>query len=493
MKNIKWIILSLLFVVVGCKTVQKVPLEVVEQKDHEEWRYDVPVGEVTPVAPEFPNVSVLTLKNGFKIYAVKDSRLPIVQTILTFKNGSSTDLKPLQGANYLVTQMLTEGAGPYSALALDEEFADLGTEVSSSSSKDYTIISAGALSDKLDRIVELFALMAQKPTFLASDFTRIKSNHLNGLAAKQAVPSYVAQEGFLKMVYGPDHPYGRPTMGSNETVNRITLKDVKTAYTNYFGANNAALIIVGDVEIDHVKQLAEKHFGSWRHKAKTLPVIKAPRASGIKTLLIERPKTPQSFILVGGAKATYLDPHLPAYELIQEIVAGSPSSRLGANLREAKGWTYGVQVAALPLRGPGPMMLSSSIQVPYGADAIQEILKEFDNMKSEVVADKEFNDAQKGALASYSERFNTVGSVAANLVNMFVYNLPTTYLKDFYGRLAQLTKADLLEASKALFDEKSLAIVGVGDLDVLEIPLSKNTNVGKITIEKDKTPAPSAP
>lgn len=490
MKKITSILWSLLFVLFGCKTIQKAPVEMVEQKDPDEWRYNVPVGKVTPTIPEFPNVTVETLKNGFKIYAVKDSRLPIVQTILTFKNGSSTDPKNIQGVNYLVTQMLSEGAGKYSALALDEEFADLGTEVSSTSSKDYAMISVASLCDKLPKVVELMALMAQKPTFSTSDFARIKSNHLNELAAKQGVPSYVAQEGFLKAAYGPNHPYSYPTMGTVETVNRISIKEMKTAYSNYFGINNGALIVVGDIEIDDVKKLAEKHFGSWRHKAKALPAINNPVVSGTKTVLIERPKTPQSFILVGSAKLTFSDPYLAAYEIIGEIIAGAPSSRLGANLREAKGWTYGIHGGGLALRVNGPSMLMSSIQVPYGADAVQEILKEFGSMRTQMVTDKEFNEAKTGALASYGERFNTVESVASNLVNMFVYNLSTSYLKDFYEKLSGLTKENVQEASKVLFDEKSLVIVGVGDLDVLEIPMSKMGNVGKITVEKNKTVVP---
>jgi zinc protease len=469
----------------GCKTVSQAPTA--PAADAEAWRAELPFKETQPTPPAFPQILTDKLSNGLQIYVVQDARLPIAQVQLTFKNGSAADPAKKAGLLYVTALMLNEGAGPHSSLGLSEEFANLGTSVSVGAGKDSAYIAAAALSDKVPKLVELIALMAKAPLFNQEDYNRVVAQHLNTLISKQALPAYVAQENFLKAAYGENHPYGHATMGTMASVNAMTLADIKSIHKTHFGPNNAGLIVVGDVTLDDVKSLAQAHLGSWKNVAKVVPVAKTLKPStSMQTVLAARSSSPQSYILVGRPLVVQGDPMLPSYEVLGQILgSSSPSSRLGINLRERKGWTYGVQNFAMPLHGPGPMMIGTSIQVPFGSDAIGEILKEFEKIKTEIVTEKELNAVKNNLLRSFNDHYSTIGKVASEVETNFLYNLPTDYAQNYYARLEKVSADDILKAANKVFEMKNLVAVAVGDPETMEAGLSK-MNVGKVTVVKEE-------
>jgi zinc protease len=472
---------------VSCVTTKPKPSDIKEKLlEQEAWRHELPQAATTPVRPNFPKVFENKLANGLTILVVEDSRLPIVDAMLFFRNGSALDPIGKAGLENLTALMLKEGTAALSSLELAERFADLGTEVSVGAGKDSSYISVGILSDKIDDALGLISAMAQKPRMSSDDFARVKTQQQHAINSDMASPGYVAQVKFLHTAYGDKHPYGYPSAGTNETLSRITLADVKKAHSTDFGLNNAALVVVGDVTRNQIYKTAEKYFGEWRKEIKDpVKAIEAPpQHERMQTVLISRPSLPQTFLLIGQPAATQHDHDLASYEVFQNIVAGMPTSRLGSILRERKGWTYGVYSVLSPLRGKGPLLFTTSIEVPHGADALKIILDQFETMKHTPVTSQELQDAKSGILNSYASQYTTLRKIASSIGENFIYNLPKNHDEIIYDNIAKVTSDMIMAVAQKALPKNQMTAVAVGELEVMEIPLA-TMDVGKVTVDKD--------
>lgn len=489
MKKYLILILIPLFFGIGCASVSTNKVSP-EQREalikSEEWRSELPLLEDAAVKPKFPKVKTHTLENGLTIYVMEDHRIPIAEVRLVFKNGSAKDPIGKAGLHHLSALMLKEGTKHLTSLELAEAFANLGTELSIITAKDSSELFTDVLSSKVDDVMKLMADVAQNPRMEKDDFERVKYRQLQSIAADQAVAAYAAQVSFLMAAYGPKHPYGYPSKGDLTTLSKIDLEQVKKTYKNDFGPNNAALIIVGDVKMSQVRSLATKFFGKWARLGnfsfKAEPV--APKKE-MQTQLVPRAGMPHTFLLLGQPVASAKDKDLATLEVLQQLLAGLPSSRLDGNLREKKGWTYGVNSMVNPLLGRGPMMVTTSIQVPFGAEAMAEILNEFENLKTTPVTDEELKSAKVGLLQSFASRYNTVEKNASSIARNFVYDLEPSFDEKFYEQILQVSKEKIMNVSKRVFNRQNMVAVAVGDVDVMEAPLNKMKIGGKITIEKE--------
>lgn len=474
----------------GCKTVD-INKQIAQQRDaldkQEQWRYDLPKTESEPLRPVFPKAVKGKLKNGLEFYVVEDHRLPIAEVSLVMKGGSASDPVGSAGLNHVTNLMLKEGTKKMTGLELAEAFANLGTEARFGVTKDFSSIAVSVMSTKVDDVIPLFADMVKEPRLNADDFARVKLQHQSMVASQQGILAYVAQTNFLAAAYGEKHPYGSPSAGTLASVSKLEVADIKKAHSTNFGANNAALIVIGDVTLAQVKALAKKHFASWKKARPATPSLTIAPSKQMQTRLVARSNSPQTFLVIGQPAASATDNDLATIEVFQSIIAGYPHSRLDANLREKKGWTYGVGSSVSPLRGKGPMMVSTSIQVPYGADAINEILQEFDRLKSEPVTDAELASAKNGLLHSFAGRYSTLSKILLTVINQFVYTLPANAEEVHYDKVAKVTKEDIIKVAKRTLAKNQLVAVAVGDLETMEAPLSK-MNVGKITIERESSP-----
>lgn len=490
MKNniIFWQIITLALLFSACTTIKQKPGTLSpreELMEKESFRKNLPKAELAPVKPNFPKAKKQTLANGLTIMVVEDHRLPIAELSLIWKNGSALDPIGKAGLQNLSTLMLKEGTTKMTSLELAEAFANLGTEVSVGSGKDISFISTGVLSNKIDDAMKIIADMAQHPRLSQNDFARIRSQQQHSIGADMSSPAYIAQVKFLMTAYGQNHPYGYPSAGTEKTVKNISLADVKNAHRKNFGPNNAALVVVGDINMEQVVKWAKIYFGAWKEITDPLVALAEPlKSSEMKTILVSRPSLPQTYLLIGTAVADQLDPDLASYEVFQDIIAGMPTSRLGMNLRESKGWTYGIGSSLVPLRVKGPLFFSTSVQVPYGADALSEILKEFENMKTNPVSKAELDASKSGLLNSFASRFNTLKQIASDLWQNFVYNRPLNSDEILYDKIAQVTPEKILAVANKALKKENMIAVAVGELEVMEIPLA-SMDVGKVTIENN--------
>jgi zinc protease len=477
MKSLLFLLVSFFLCMSACISINKNKLINVQRDEldkEEQWRYQLPINETKPQKPIFPEVIKKELGNGLNVFVLPDHNLPIATITITFKSGSRFDKKNKAGTFVLLGLMLKESTKNLSSLELAESFANLGSELSVNTYLDKIIISADVMSQNITQVIDLITDIVQNPAFLEEDFSRVRLTLINNLQSMQAMPSYMARKEFSKAIYGNEHPYSNSIINNPKDLELISINDLKSAHAEHFGANNAALIAVGDVDFAILKKSAQKLF-TWSKKVNDLQIIKEPISQkSMQTILIPQAKTPQTYLFVGQ-----LGPNInneksrAAVDILQTIAASMPTSRLGANLREGKGWTYGVQSEFTPLLSRSIFAFNTSIQVPYGVDALREMQKEFENLQTIMVTQEELSSAKNSVLMSFNSLYESLYSSSLSISNKFVYGKDLNYESKYYDEINAITPADVMQAAKEYLAKDNMVVVAVGDTEVMSVPLKK--------------------
>ena len=471
-----------------------VPIEIVPERPAVADTIDrTQMPEVGP-APEFapPPVTRRTLDDGLEVLVVERPELPILTMRLVVFGGASRTPADRAGVAGLTADLLTEGTTNRTAQVLAGELSRLGANLNASADMEALTLSLSTLTKHTDEALGLFADVVLRPAFAEADLVRRRELLLASLLRQRDDAAAVARIVYPKLLYGADHPYGRPVDGVPETVQAITREDVVTYHSLLFRPNNAALIVVGDTTADAiVGQLETAALGDW--EAADVPPFTFPDPStvpGGPLYLVDRPGSAQSFIgmaEVGVPRST--EDYFPIV-VMNAILGGQFTSRINLNLREDKGYTYGARSSFDFRRGPGPFLASAAVQTAVTAPALVELHKELVGVAAgeRPITEAELTDARSDLVLGFPGTFSTTRGVSSTLENLVLYDLPDDYYTTYQDRLQGVTLDQVNAAATAhLHPDRMLKIV-VGDRSAVASSLEDLPFVPEIaplTVEGD--------
>ncbi len=442
---------------------------------------------VSPPPPELklPVFQKAELKNGLTIILVEDHALPTVHTSVVVRAGAALDGKDA-GLADITWDLLDEGAGSLNAPGLAIAFADLGSEVESSGSREYGSVRSQFLKKNVDKGLELLAMVVQRPTFASGDFDRVKKLHIDALKAKEGDPSTLSSQVLVAEVYGFDHAYGHPYDGTAATVDKVRVNAAKRFWSDHAGPKNAALVLVGDVTLDEAKALGEKHFGKWRGGGKAAKPPSAPKPkTANKLFVIDFPGAPQTQIRFARALLAVNDPDEAAMTVMNQVLGGMFSSRLNLKLREEKQWTYGAFSSIDTRIGPGPFLLGADVQTVNTGDAVKEIFDQLDTLKTGGVTDEELGLSKQNFVKSIPGLFNLPPLQVDVATELFAMGLPLDHYEKQVTAVNAVTSEQALKAAQRAIVKEDFVVVLVGDRKAIEEGL-KDKNLGQVVfLNKD--------
>jgi zinc protease len=420
-----------------------------------------------------------TLTNGLQVIVYEKKEVPIIQLNLVIKAGSVNEPADKLGLAGLTANMMDEGAAGKSALQLSDEIEFLGTSISVNGGLHTSGVSMRSTVSKFDESLKLFADILLRPDFPESELVRLKKQYLTSLFQAYDRPQAIAAAAAGDLVFGKKHPYGRTTIGNEQTLTALTIADLKSFYSAYYKPNNAILVIVGDVTAAEIVAKMEQAIGSWqRGDVKQTAVSDAPQVDGRTIYLIDKPEAAQSVIRISKVGTNRLsDDYFPLL-VMNTILGGSFTSRLNQNLREKNGYSYGAGSGFGFRPSAGPFTASSDVQTDATDKALKEFMKELDGMMKPVT-DDELAKAKNYIALGYPDNFSNVGSIAAQIAEMAIYNLPESYFNDYIGKVMAVKKDDVRRVARKYLDTDDLAIIIVGDKAKVEKGL-RATKIGKI-------------
>ncbi len=435
---------------------------------------------------KIPQVKRLRLRNGLPVILAESHKLPLVNVSLVVKTGSSANPKDKAGLASLVANMLDEGTKKRTAKEIAAEINQLGATLSTYATWDASAIALSTMSENLERALPVFADVSLAPAFPEEDFKRVVDNLRSSLAQRKDYPSVVANQVFARTLWGDGHPFGWPDSGTETSIAAIDRADVKRFYDTHYAPNNAVLVVSGDVTEKQIRGLIEPLLAGWRPK-KLVPVRVAKGAAPEKTsiVLVEKAGAPQSSIRVGlpGVERKNADYHRA---LVTNQILGGTFRRLTMNLRETKGWTYGIGSQFDARKQGGPWVVSGEFVAAHTADAVDEIIKEIEKLRTEDVTDKELGEVKDEIVGAFPARFATADQLASQMAGIAVYDLPPNELDTFTKKISAVTKADVRKTAQKLLRPDNLLIVVVGDRTGNESALRKIAKVERRDLDGAK-------
>ena len=433
-----------------------------------------------PPALKLPAIQKRTLSNGLPVWIVELHKVPVVHVSLVVKTGAGGDPRGKYGAANLTAEMLDEGAGSRNALQIADAIDHLGASLSTSSSSDASYVELHVPVARLGDALPIMADVALRPTFPQDELQRVREELLTSLVQAEDDPESLIQLAFPRLVFGPQHRYGTISMGTAASLKGLTLADLRQFHAREYVPANAALIVTGDVTPATAVARLEAAFGAWKGTppART-PIAAAAQLAARQIYLIDKPGAAQSQIRIGWIGVPRATPDYFALRVLNTILGGAFTSRLNQNLREEHGYAYGASSTFDMRAAAGPFYAAAGVQTDKTAEALTEFFKELDAIRKPVPAEEV--EKAKNYLALLMPRsFETTGSLATSLAQMFVYNLPPDYYATYTERVRAVTPADVQRVAEKYVQPDKFAVVIVGDLKTIE-PRVRTLNLGPIT------------
>ncbi len=412
-----------------------------------------------------PKIEHWKTANGLAVYYVHVPEIPMFDLRLTFAAGSAYD-GDKAGVSNLTTAMLDKGAAGMNADQIAESFESAGAQFSSSSARDMATISLRSLTlkEQMDKSLKTFLAVIGKPDFPEADFARLKKQALIGLQAEKQDPGSVASKAFYKELYG-DHPYASPTSGTEETINAMTVADLKDFNKTFLVVNNGQLAIVGDLSRADAEKIAtqvskalESQQKGKGKKAAAIPEVKPLKQA--KTVHIPFDSA-QAHVMIGQPGDKRGDKDYFTLYLGNHTLGGSGfTSRLMKEIRVKRGLSYSVYSYFIPMREKGPFLLGLQTKLSQTDQAIKLAREELEKFQKDGPTEEEIKASKLNITGGFPLRTASNEDIIGYIAMIAFYDLPLDYLDKFTDTVNAISREQIIDAYKRrIHPDKMLTII----------------------------------
>ncbi len=407
-----------------------------------------------------PANETYTLPNGLKVTLVPYGIIPKAAISLAVDAGEINAGNTRAGVAALTTDLMKEGTDKLTSQEISEAAASMGSALNINAGADRTNLGIDVLQEFAPDAVRLLAGVAQHPRLPESELQRLKNDALRRIALQTSEPQTIALMRFRKILYG-EHPYAT-VVPSEGDIKKLTIQDVKDFYAGNFGAQRSHLYVAGKFDMAAVKKAIEDSFGSWSKgpaRLENVPVLKAQHLLDIT----DRPGAPQSTLLVGLPVPPSTSPDAVPLVVTNALLGGSFNSRITANIREQKGYTYSPHSEISRRYHDGYWAESADVTTQFTGPSLKEIFAEVMRMQKEPVSDPELRGIQNYLSGVFVIQNSNRGALIAQLENVDFQGLGEDYLKTYVAKVNAVTPAVIQKITQDYIKPQEMTIVVVGD------------------------------
>jgi zinc protease len=431
-----------------------------------------------------PEVATRTLANGLEIFVVERRDLPKVAVQFTTRAGMIADPPGKEGTAHLMAQNIDLGTAKHSALEIESALGDLGTVLTGGAAREGANLQFEVLTRNVDAALGIVSEVIRSASFPVPEFEREKQNLLANLQQQNNNPNAVAGRVRNILAFGREHPYGRPAQGLPGTVKTITRDDIARFWQERVKPGSSALVFVGGLSLDEAARLAEKHFGAWTGGAAPAVAIAAPQtAPAGKIYLVDRQDAAQTVVSQFLTAPAIGDPDDDALTLADSVWGGGGfGTRLNLNLREDKGYSYGVFSNLLQYTDGGVWYGGGGVQTDKTAESVAEFVQELNGLAGDrPIAADELESSRLRRLRGTAQEYEAYASVGGKIAALWLQKRPLSELQAEPDRIAQVPLAATNAAAAKWARPEKASIVVVGDRAKIEDKL-KALNLGEIVV-----------
>ncbi len=432
-----------------------------------------PIGDLS-----FPTVERTKLSNGIEVIYAQRSAVPLTQVSLSFDAGFAADPRTQLGTQALMLSLLDEGTAGMNSTQIAEAQERLGATISTAASLDRTSVGLAALSANLPASLGLYADIVLKPTFDPAEVERLRGQQLARIASELKQPNSIASRFLPPLLFGPNHPYGISFTGSGDvaSVTKVTRAEISDFHQKWFRPEKATFFVVSDRPLSEIKAALDARFGGWAASgpAGTKDMSAAPVAPKPRIVLIDRPDSPQSLIFGGQVLPVKGTSDMEAALTANEALGSGFLSRINMDLRETKGWSYGVRGSVNRAEGDASYIVSAPVQADKTGESITALLTNYkDFLTTKGITAEERERIVNGNIRELPGSFETAADVLGGIQRNVLYRRPDNYYTTVASKYRGMTQEALDGAIRALVKPEQFLWVVVGDAKVVRPQLEK--------------------
>jgi zinc protease len=407
------------------------------------------------------NIQVVKSPGGITAWLVEEHSVPLIGMRFAFDGGSAQDPAGKEGIAHFLAGMLDEGAGNLDSKTFQERMEEIAMRMSFDDARDAFYGSLETLSENRDQAVALLALALSKPRFDADAVDRVRSQLLAGLAYAARDPDRVAAEQWGAMAFA-GHPYGRPTNGTQASIQNMTRDDLLDFWSRTFAKDTLKVVVVGDIDAATLGGVLDTVFGQLPARAKLTQIPPTQPASVEKVKVVEM-AVPQSVARFGLPAFPRSDKDfIPAFVLNTVLGGGVMSSRLWEEVREKRGLAYSVYTNIQPYKQTSVFSGGVATKNEEIANSLDVIRAELKRIALDGPTEKELKDAKDYLTGSFALRFDSNAKIANQLLWFWQEGLDVGYVDKRNAEIEAVTLADTKRAAKRLFEGQDLIVTIVG-------------------------------
>ncbi|GEQ86354.1 peptidase M16 [Patiriisocius marinistellae] len=430
---------------------------------------------------KMPDVWTGKLENGMNLYGIENNELPLVEFNITIQGGHSLDPEGKAGLASLTADLMNEGTKTKSAADLEEAIGLLGSNIYIGSGTEDIYISGSCLSRNFEKTMTYVEEMLLQPRWDATEFDRLKQELETSLKGREANPTAIAAINFNKLLYGENHSYGIPTNGTLETIDGISLGDIKQYYNN-LSPKVASFHVVGNIKKARVEKALSGLSSKWKGENIALKTQQLPSQDKAGNLyFIDVPGSKQSVLYIGKLAVSANDEDAKKLDFANEILGGGSSGRLFQTLRIGKGYTYGAYSRVPNRKEVAPFTISSSVRANATLPSLK-IIEEMVTNYGNGFTQEDVELTKNKIIKANTRAFESFGAKLGLLGNISKYGKSMDYVDKEQALLMNMNLEDFKNTIEKYIAEKDLVYLVVGDK---ETQISEVKKLGKPVIELD--------
>ena len=429
-----------------------------------------------------PDYKKVILDNGLTLYLMEQKEVPLIDVSVVVKAGAIEDGKHA-GLNYFTAKNLTLGTRSLTKTDLDKKVDFVGADIFSTANLEFSTIGASFAKKDSKTILPILRDIVISPRFDKNEFDKLKQRQILNLQQNKERPNAVIQSYFNRLIFG-ESGYGSITSGDTQSINALTLVELKTHYEKWYQPKNSAVIVVGDFNSQKMKQQINQLFGEWKNtqQVKTTKVVKAEPAKKSTVLLVNKADSRQSTFLIGGKGIERSNADSVGISVINTILGARFTSWLNDELRVNAGLTYGARSRFSSYSKDGSFALSTFTKTETTIEAIDLALKTYARLWEQGIDQQTLDSAKAYVKGQFPPKFETSTDLAALLVNMYGFQFDARYINTFEQQVDSLTVAKTKQLIRQYFPQKNLQFVVIGEADKIRKKLAKYGQISEVNI-----------
>ncbi|HEU0012803.1 MAG TPA: pitrilysin family protein [Longimicrobium sp.] len=419
----------------------------------------------TPKAFRVPPARRFALPNGLRVTLVPYGTTPKATVLLTVRTGNGDEGPQETWLTDLTADLMQEGTTTRSAAQIADQAAAMGGSLSVSVGEDRTWAGGDVLGEFAPGMVELVADVVRNPRFPEPELPRLQAAIARQVAIARSQPQSLAGERFRQVLY-PGHAYGR-SFPSEAQLLGYTAAQVRAYHAAHFGAGRSHLYVAGRFDAAAVEEAVRRAFGTWGRGPAAADIRPEP-ASGRAVYLIDRPGAVQSTLFLGLPTVGPTHPDWVPLQVTDALLGGAFASRITANIREAKGYTYSPYSMVSQRLGSAFWLQQADVTTPVTGASLTEIFREIQRLQDEPPPAEELRGIQNYLAGTFVLRNSSRRGIINQLSFLDLHGLPEDYLETFVQKVYAVTPAEVQRIARTYLVEERMPIVVVGDRAAVE-------------------------